>query len=102
MATVTLIQMLPQKHCHVFSSSFLVCFVTYFNPFVTLAVISKQLALTPVVYFPVSPAEALWQSAVLHGATAFFLVDAGRKLQLLTAPQRGGRGMCVLLPWRAD
>lgn len=54
--------------------------------------------------FPVCPAGALRQGAVLHGAAAFLLVDAGRELQLLT----GGRHrrevvacacccMCVLL-----
>lgn len=35
------------------------------------------------MHFPVRPAGTLWQSAVLHGTTPFFLVDAGRKLQLL-------------------
>lgn len=32
---------------------------------------------------PICPAEVLWQGAVLNDTTPIFLVDAGRKLQLL-------------------
>lgn len=39
--------------------------------------------------FPVRPAGALRQGAVLHGSTPVFLVDAGRKLQLLMVYGRG-------------
>lgn len=64
--------------------------------------IRKRPTLTPVLYFPDCPAEALWQSAVLHGAASFLLVDAGRKLQLLRR-WWGWRWwhVRVRLPWRA-
>lgn len=34
-------------------------------------------------HLPVCPAGALWPGAVLNDTTSFFLVDAGRKLELL-------------------
>lgn len=54
------------------------------------------------LYSPVCPAGALWQGAVLNGPTTLFLVDAGRKLQLLIMYESGDcLHACVLLPRHA-
>lgn len=52
---------------------------------------------------PVCPPGALWPSSVLNDSSAFVLVDAGRKLQLLTTwAQRFADVCCCLVStaWR--